>query len=63
MLVDFLVQNDSVSLSKFTRIAHISRLKAEEVLTNLTTLNIINIQVSNAGTSFKLNSEYLKNCQ
>ena len=63
MLVDFLAQNDTVSLSKFTRIAHISRLKAEEVLTNLTTLNIINIQVSNAGTSFKLNSEYLKNGQ
>jgi len=61
MLITFLKENESVSLSKFTRIAHISRFKAEEVLTNLASLNVINIEVSNVSTTFRLNNECLNN--
>lgn len=61
MLIAYLKENETVSLSKFTRVAHISRSEAEEVLTNLASLNIINIEVSTVTTSFKLNHEYLKN--
>jgi len=61
MLITFLKENESVSLSKFTRIAHISRFQAEEVLTNLASLNVINIEVSNVSTTFRLNNECLNN--
>lgn len=61
LLISFLQQSESVSLSKFTRIAHISRFKAEEVLTNFALLGIIQIFVTKTGTVFKINPDYLQN--
>lgn len=57
-LIDYLHSNPSITLTRFTRIAHISRSKAEEILTNFVVLNIINIIVTKEGTYFELNKTH-----
>lgn len=59
-LVSYLSENHSVTLSKFIRLAHISRAKAEEILTNLATLEIVTINSTNDGTTFSLNNAYFE---
>ncbi len=58
LLIDYLLKNESVSFSKFMRIAHISRIKAEEVLTNFVIMGVINIKTEKEGTHFLLNKMY-----
>ncbi len=60
-LISYLTENHSVTLSKFIRLAHISRVRGEEILTNLATLDIIIINTKNDGTSFSLNKTYFDN--
>ena len=57
-LISYLSHNQNITLSKFIRLAHISRIKAEEILTNMATLCIIDINTSNEGTLFSLNKAY-----
>ena len=57
-LISYLSHNQNITLSKFIRLAHISRIKAEEILTNMATLCIIDINTSNEGTFFSLNKAY-----
>lgn len=57
-LISYLSENLSVSLSKFIRLAHISRSKGEEILTNMAILNIILIDTTSEGTTFTLNKSY-----
>lgn len=59
-LISYLSENHSVTLSKFMRLAHISRVKSEETLTNLATLNIVTINTTNDGTTFSLNKTYFE---
>jgi hypothetical protein len=59
-LISYLSENNSVTLSKFIRLAHISRLNGEEILTNLATLDIVTINTTNEGTSFSLNQTYFE---
>lgn len=59
-LVDFLQKNESISFSKFIRLAHISRKNAEQVLSNLVLLEIIKMKTNNDGTRFYLNHDFDK---
>lgn len=59
-LISYISENHSVTLSKFIRLAHISRAKGEEILTNLATLNIVTINTTNDGTTFSLNKTYFE---
>jgi len=59
-LIDYLQKNNSITFSKFIRAAHISRKKAEEILSNFVIIEIIEMNTSTEGTSFKLNSDFDK---
>lgn len=54
-LIKFLRKNQSITYSKFIRLAHISRKKAEEILSNFAALDVIKIETSVSGTVFTLN--------
>ena len=54
-LINYLRQNPSLTFSKFIRLAHISRKKAEEILSNFVALRVLKIETSNDGTLFSLN--------
>ena len=57
-LVEYLLQNESVSFSKFIRKAHISRKKAEEVLSNFVLMDVIKMHTTTDGTTFTLNRDF-----
>lgn len=57
-LIDYLQQNQSITIFKFMRQAHISRMKAEEVLTNFVIMNVINMKTKKEGTLFELNQMF-----
>ncbi len=59
-LISYLSENHSVTLSKFIRLAHISRGKGEEILTNLVTLDMVTITTTNDGTTFSLNKTHFE---
>jgi predicted HTH transcriptional regulator len=59
-LIDYLQKNEGITFSKFIRLAHISRKKAEEVLSNFVIMNVVKMQTSREGTVFVLNSEFDK---
>ena len=59
-LIDYLYNNTSITFSKFIRLAHISRNKAEEILTNFAALNIVEINTGKEGTFFTLNKLFDK---
>jgi predicted HTH transcriptional regulator len=55
-LIEYLQRNNSVSLSKFIRLAHISRKKAEEILSNFIIMNVVKMITTREGTTFELNA-------
>lgn len=55
-LIDYLQNNPSITISKFIRMAHVSRNKAEEVLTNFIVMDVIKMITEKDGTCFKLNN-------
>lgn len=57
-LIDYLSKNNKVSLSGFIRLSHISRNKAEDILSNFVVMNVIKINNSRDKTDFSLNSEF-----
>jgi predicted HTH transcriptional regulator len=57
-LIDYLAENRSISFAKFIRLAHISRKKAEEILSNFVLMNVIKINSSRDKTEFSLNPEF-----
>ncbi len=59
-LIDYLQQNREISFSKFIRMAHISRKKAEEILSNFIIMKVITMNTNREGTKFKLNESYDK---
>jgi predicted HTH transcriptional regulator len=59
-LVDFLQQNHEISYSRFIRMAHISRKKAEEILSNFVLMEVVEMHTTRDGTVFKLNPEFDK---
>ncbi len=59
-LVEYLQKYDSITFSKFIRLAHISRKKAEDILSNFIIMDVIKISTTREGTSFNLNSAFNK---
>jgi len=57
-LIDYLQNKQQITISKFIRQAHISRMKAEEVLTNFVIMNVINMKTEKDGTFFELNQMF-----
>jgi predicted HTH transcriptional regulator len=55
-LINYLQKNSTISFSKFIRLAHISRKKAEEVLTNFIVMDVICLNSTPDGTTFSLNN-------
>ncbi len=55
ILIDYLQINQSITISKFIRLAHISRNKAEEILTNFIIMDVIKMTAEKDGTIFSLN--------
>ena len=55
LLLDYLIQNGSITLSKFRKIARISSYKAESILANLITLKVLIMKASEKGFSYELN--------
>lgn len=60
-LIDYLQNNSSISFSSFIRKAHISRNKAEEVLTNFVIMDIVKMKTGKEGTFFNLNKMFDEN--
>jgi len=57
-LIDYLQNNPSITFSKFMRLAHISRIKAEEVITNFMVMDVIKIKTVKEGVFFSLNEMF-----
>ncbi|MCK5730643.1 MAG: ATP-binding protein [Draconibacterium sp.] len=57
-LIDYLQKNISISFSKFIRAAHISRKKAEEILSDFIIMEIVNLNSHEEGTTFSLNKNF-----
>lgn len=60
-LIEYLQQNESISFSKFMRLAQITRKKAEEILSNFVIIDVIRMHTTNEGTTFSLNNDFDKN--
>ena len=54
-LIDYLLNNPSITISKFIRQAHVSKNKAEEVLTNFILMDVIKMTSEKDVTVFSLN--------
>jgi predicted HTH transcriptional regulator len=54
-LIDFLSQNDRITLSAFIRIARINKSKAENILVKMIVLGVIHMEMSEKTLFFKLN--------
>lgn len=59
-LVEYLQKHNSISFSKFIRLAHISRKVAEDILSNFIIMDVVRIITTREGTIFKLNSDFDK---
>jgi predicted HTH transcriptional regulator len=57
LLLDFLKQNGSITISKFKKIAGISSYRAESILANLILFEIVKMNASEKGYSYELNPE------
>jgi predicted HTH transcriptional regulator len=54
-LMDYLVNNGSITLSRFRKIARISSYKAESILANLIIFKVLIMKASEKGYSYELN--------
>lgn len=57
-LIDYLSNNQSISLSKFSRIAKIERFYAEQILAEMLTLNCIETDFTSNPILYKLNQNF-----
>ena len=60
-LVDYLMGHASITLSKFIRLAQVSRKKAVEILSNFVLCEIITMELLEGRTVFSLNQDFDKN--
>ena len=60
-LLQYLEQHESITLSKFRRLAKVSRLRAEAILVNFIMLEIVDIVITERSTYYKLNERYSEN--
>lgn len=59
-LINYLQEYQTVTFSKFMRLAQIPRKKAQEILSNFVIIDIIRINTSQEGTLFSLNQDFDK---
>ena len=59
-LIDYLKKNSFISFSGYIRLAHISRKKAEEILSNFVIMEVIEMKTTREGTTFILNEAFEK---
>lgn len=59
-LINYLKRNSSISSSKFIRLAHTSRKKAMEILSNIVIMNVITINSLKEETTFSLTTNIQK---
>ena len=59
-LINYLQQNNTITFSKFMRLAQIQRKKAQEILSNFVIIDIIRMNTSQEGTFFYLNDDFNK---
>lgn len=59
-LIQYLQKNDSITFSKFIRLAQISRQKAQEILSNFIIMDIVRLNTTLEGTYFYLNTDFDK---
>ena len=55
VLVDFLSENDHITLSKFIKIARTGRFQAEEILVNLILTRVLVMDVTERAVFYRLN--------
>ena len=60
ILLDYLEKNEKISVSKYSRIAHLSYKKAEEIIINFRTLNILKDFVGSTHIDYAINEEFDK---
>jgi predicted HTH transcriptional regulator len=58
MLLDYLEKNEKISVSKYSRIARLTYKKAEEIIINFRTLNILKDCVGNTRIDYAINEEF-----
>ena len=59
-LIQYLQKFKSITFSKFIRLAHISRKRAEDILSNFIIMDVLRILTTRDGTTFTLNSDFDK---
>lgn len=59
-LLDYLENNEKISVSKFSRIAHLSYKKAEQIIINFRTLNILKDCVGDSRIDYTINEEFVR---
>lgn len=59
-LIEYLLNNPSITLSKLIRLAHISREKAIDLLSNFVLMEIISLEMQDTKTFFYLNQNFDK---
>lgn len=59
-LIQYLQKNPSISFSKFMRMAHISKMKAKEILSNFIIMDVVKMTTTREGTSFEFNNGFDK---
>jgi len=58
ILLDYLANNEKISVSKYSRIAHLTYKKAEEIIINFRTLNILKDCVRETQIDYAINEEF-----
>ncbi len=58
ILLDYITQNGKITLSKFRKVAGISRRVAEKVLVDLISLHIINMEITEKAVFYSANPDY-----
>ena len=57
-LLNYLNENPSITFSRFCRIAHIPPYKAERILVNFVSMDILRMEITEKGTYYSANPEY-----
>lgn len=58
VLLDYLEKNEKISVSKYARIAHMSYKKAEQIIINFRSLNILKDHFTDSRIDYAINEEF-----
>jgi hypothetical protein len=60
-LLDYLENHEKISVSKYSRMAHLSYKKAEQIIINFRTLNILKDDFGDTRIDYSINEEFDRN--